>query len=70
MPLASEASRSPQAQTSNHAASAVRTVKEKDLSREHSLVWNGMAENTLIGLPFQESEEQLRAATAAATHGQ
>lgn len=29
-----------------------------------------MAENTLVGLPFQESKEQLGAVTAAATHGQ
>lgn len=48
--------------------SAVKTVEGKHLSKEHSRVWNGMAENTLVGLPCQESKEQLGAVTA--THGQ
>lgn len=50
--------------------SAVRAVEERDLSQEHSHIWNGMAESTLVGLPFQESKEQLGAVTAAAAHGQ
>lgn len=69
-PLASKACRRPQAQSGNCFAPAVRTVEEKDVSKEHSLIWNGMAENTLVGLPFQESKEQLGAVEAAATHGQ